>query len=538
MYNTLKVKNWSKNQNLVLMGYPNKLMVVLFSLICFNGVGQSVTWVEDIAPIIYDNCSSCHHEGAIAPFHLMSYQDVVTYSSLISHAVSERSMPPWPADPAYMHFVDEAYLEQEEIDLLLEWIDQSHVFGDPSMEPEAPIFHPSGSLLNSIDFSLNIDPYTLQSNTDEIRWFAFENTNSESIYIKGIEVIPGLDNVVHHADVFIDNTGQSVAYDISDPASGFNSTTGQPVNTYYVNAWQPGANIIRYPEDWVFVIPPGSDFVIEIHYGPGGQGQIDSTFMNFELAEPSNNIRPLRASWMMDHSPNHLIDGPLIIEANELDTFHQITQPISQDLSLLAICPHMHYLGKSYRVWYETAQGDSIPLIDIPRWDFHWQKYYAFQKIIKLPAGSILKSESVYDNTIENHDNPNNPPITVSLGSQTSDEMLLCYFIFADYQEGDEEIIMDETLISKVENQKDKSLDFLLFPNPVLDELICSVPKSIDIKKVKFSIYNQIGQKVKENRSNQKGHMVTFNLDQFKSGIYFLKWELGNQSDLIQFIKH
>ncbi|MEO1259207.1 MAG: hypothetical protein AAFZ15_10440 [Bacteroidota bacterium] len=72
---------------------------------------------------------------------------------------------------------------------------------------------------------------------------------------------------------------------------------------------------------------------------------------------------------------------------------------------------------------------------------------YFFQKLQKLPAGSVLRSEGVYDNTTDNHDNPNDPPITVYRGLRTIDEMFLCYFIYATYQEGDEDIVQDSRLL-------------------------------------------------------------------------------------------
>jgi len=35
-------------------------------------------YADDIAQIIFDNCTSCHHNGGIEPFSLMPYADVST----------------------------------------------------------------------------------------------------------------------------------------------------------------------------------------------------------------------------------------------------------------------------------------------------------------------------------------------------------------------------------------------------------------------------------------------------------------------------
>ena len=105
-----------------------------------------------------------------------------------------------------------------------------------------------------------------------------------------------------------------------------------------------------------------------------------------------------------------MTDGPLVIPPNQMSTFHQEAVLFNSDKSLLSICPHMHLLGKSYKVWMETPAGDSIPLIDIPQWHFEWQFYYRFLSPVHVPAGTVFKTEGVYDNTVWNPLNPNDPP--------------------------------------------------------------------------------------------------------------------------------
>ncbi len=151
--------------------------------------------------------------------------------------------------------------------------------------------------------------------------------------------------------------------------------------------------------------------------------------MNLQFLKEEGNARGVNVGWLLGQSAPILVDGPLFIPANETVTFHQELGPIPEALFLVSICPHMHFLGKSYKVWYETAAGDSIPLIDIPHWDFHWLKYYTYPMVEVIPQGATIKSEGVYDNTSANHDNPNDPPIDVSVGPKTTDEMFLCYFI-------------------------------------------------------------------------------------------------------------
>jgi hypothetical protein len=92
--------------------------------------------------------------------------------------------------------------------------------------------------------------------------------------------------------------------------------------------------------------------------------------------------------------------------------------------------------------------GDTIPLVKIPDWSFHWQGFYNYQMPIHVPYGSTLHAYAVYDNTVNNPENPNNPPQDVSVGEATTDEMLVVYYAYLLYQLGDENIIIDSSLLS------------------------------------------------------------------------------------------
>ena len=67
---------------------------------------KTPTWSEEIAPIVYKNCSVCHRPGEAGPFPLLSYRDVAKRARTIARMVSSRRMPPWPADPEYSHFLN------------------------------------------------------------------------------------------------------------------------------------------------------------------------------------------------------------------------------------------------------------------------------------------------------------------------------------------------------------------------------------------------------------------------------------------------
>jgi hypothetical protein len=62
-----------------------------------------------------------------------------------------------------------------------------------------------------------------------------------------------------------------------------------------------------------------------------------------------------------------------------------------------------------------------------PRYDFNWQHRYELAEPKRLPAGSLLRSTAVYDNSADNPLNPN-PDAEVHEGPQSWDEMFRGYF--------------------------------------------------------------------------------------------------------------
>src|SRR3954466_5209128 len=85
------------------------------------------TFSRDIAPIIWANCSGCHHAGEVAPFTLTSYDDVKKRAKQIVKVTPSRLMPPWKAAPGAGDFAAERRLPDAQI-----------AVGEPSVAAGAP----------------------------------------------------------------------------------------------------------------------------------------------------------------------------------------------------------------------------------------------------------------------------------------------------------------------------------------------------------------------------------------------------------------
>lgn len=457
---------------------------------------QTTDWSSKVANIIYNNCSSCHHEGGIGPFTLMSYDDAVTNALSMQSAVNARQMPPWPPDPSYTHFVHEKVLSEEDIAAINDWIDGGMLSGDLATAPAPPVFN-GASLMTNIEQTVHLPTYTVQQATDEYRTFVIHSGNTQSKYLNSLEFIPGNPAAVHHILLYQDTSDISYQKDLADPAPGYasNGTTTASPYAVMIGGWAPGGGVSKLPDNMGFDVPANADYVVEIHYAPGSLGLTDSTKINMKFST-APDIRPVYVFPLLYHFPPSLMNWPLTIPANQVKTFNEKSGTFPDNYSLLSVAPHMHLIGKSFKVFMVKSPGDTTSLIYIPNWNFHWQEGYTFQKLIKFPAGAQIYGQATYDNTLNNPFNPSNPPVTVHLGESTLDEMMVCFFSFLDFKAGDEEVVLDSTLLTTTPEVFSNDFPLSIYPNPATDQL--QIGTTLPDHDVQIRLMNDLGITVTE----------------------------------------
>ncbi|MFZ4771883.1 MAG: T9SS type A sorting domain-containing protein [Ferruginibacter sp.] len=365
----------------------------------------------------------------------------------------------------------ERILTTAEVQAINDWVNGGAPSGDLALTPPIPVYA-TGITLPSYDLVLTMPSYTVNTTTDLYRCFVLPSTLVNQKMITLLEVIPGNDRIVHHVLVYQDTTGQAALLDANDADAGYTSFGGIGVNSAKLIAgWVPGSQPMALPNGFGIRLAPNSDIVLQIHYPGGTSNEVDSTKIVFKFAPSTSGIRSVSNAPILNHSIS-LIDGPLFIPANETRTLHARYVMPQVNVSLLSVGPHMHLIGKSISSWAVSPTGDTIPFTKINNWDFHWQGSYNFKRIKKIPAGSTLFSEAFYDNTTNNSSNPSNPPVDVSLGESTTDEMMLIYFQYLQYHNGDENILMDSSDITTGTEEFDFSDKiktpqlYDLYPNP------------------------------------------------------------------------
>ncbi|MFB3107570.1 MAG: redoxin domain-containing protein, partial [Pseudomonadales bacterium] len=71
-----------------------------------------ISYSETIAPMLQENCVTCHREGGIGPWAMTDYNMVRGFAPMIREVIRTKRMPPWHADPSHTNFANDRSLEQ------------------------------------------------------------------------------------------------------------------------------------------------------------------------------------------------------------------------------------------------------------------------------------------------------------------------------------------------------------------------------------------------------------------------------------------
>lgn len=378
------------------------------------------TYSNDVAPIIIEHCVQCHRPGEVAPFSLLTYEDVKKRAGLIADVIRKRIMPPWKAVHGYNEFIGENRLTDEKIETLARWAGAGAPRGDVAKEPKPPEFD-SEWALGEPDLIVSPEkPYVIGAEgRDDYRNFVIKTNFTDTKYVVAIDVKPGNKRVVHHVIAFLDESGRSSELEAkqNDGQPGYSTFGGVGfLPSGSLGGWAPGLRPVGAPPGVAFELKPKARIVLQVHYRKSGKEETDQTRVGLYFSKvPVKQI--MRLAW--------LANPTLRIPAGAANHKVDFTLQVPTDITAYAAMPHMHLLGKSMKAWVELPDGKTKPIVWVDDWDFHWQFIYAFKEPLKVPRGSKIRIEAFYDNSENNPNNPNNPPKSVTWGEQTSDEMFL-----------------------------------------------------------------------------------------------------------------
>jgi len=370
---------------------------------------SDVTYTKHIAKILNNNCVFCHREKQIAPFALTNYDESVGWSEMIREVVNENRMPPWHADPKHGDFSNDARLSDADKELINKWVDNGAPQGDPKDLPEPPKFAEGWQIpepdevIHMADKAYNV-PAT---GTVEYQRFIVDPGWTEDKWIKAMECKPGNAAVVHHIIVYLVPSGVT--------------PTGQAgrLRTNWLGAFAPGLRPQVLDDDKGRFIQKGTKLLFEMHYTPNGTATTDLSYVGFKFADP-NKVKKEVAVQNAGNFTFKIPPGDPNYEVQSEFVFRQ-------KALLLSVSPHMHVRGKDFRYDLIYPDGKTETVLWVPRYDFGWQTTYMLKEPKVLPRGTKLHCVAHFDNSADNHANPD-PTKEVTWGEQTWEEMMFGWF--------------------------------------------------------------------------------------------------------------
>jgi hypothetical protein len=439
------------------------------------------SFTKDVAPVIAEKCAGCHRVGGIAPFPLQSARQITTNAGAIAGAVQAGLMPPWPPgkrSPAYVGQYTRV-LSAAQRTAILAWARSGGKIDGPVGKPAAsrgPEVRAGEKLLN-LRMQASYEPSAPKGVTDDYRCFLLDPANTADSFVTSARIEPGQPKIVHHVILFRVPSAQVASarsLDSGDAGPGWScfGGTGLPAgdgagiadslnNANWIAAWAPGWGGNRLPDGTGVSLPAGSQIVMQVHYNLLNGRAPDRSRALLTVAPASAKLEPLQTV---------LLPGPVelacakgeqgkLCDRNEalFDLARKYgTAAAFTPAGLLILCRgsaanpaagavstcerrittpttiyvaagHMHLLGSSIRLELNPGTSREKVLLDIPRWDFHWQNAYTLARPVNAEPGDVVRVTCRHDVSKRTHGGHGVPPTPryVLWGEGTTDEMCL-----------------------------------------------------------------------------------------------------------------
>jgi len=360
-----------------------------------------VTFARDVAPILQENCETCHRPGGVAPMSFVSYEEVRPWAPVIAHRTGLRdragAMPPYYLERGIgiQHMQDDERLEEEEIETIAAWVEAGAPLGDPADLPAPKDWDDSGNWrLGMPDLVVQTEPFFMEAGAPD--WWgdmpSIPVGLEEDRYVRAVEIREvntvqadaaagtsvGGSWIWHHmiwstrvpeSDEEGEEEGDDALPratswpvhelgrnpDIFDPRAGRLLRAGSEVVSNSVHLHSSGQDAEAYLEIGFFFHP--EDYEPEYRPASGGLGD----GMNIDIRGGQD-------------------------EMQELHSF----QVLNEHTKITSFEPHLH--GPGARMCLQAIWGMQIETLNCVGYDHNWVKQYTYDDDYAplLPKGTVL----------------------------------------------------------------------------------------------------------------------------------------------------
>ncbi|MFN8223144.1 MAG: hypothetical protein U0R50_07895 [Gaiellales bacterium] len=437
---------------------------------------------REVAPIVREKCAGCHRLGGIAPFALRTEADVAKYAAVITAAVGDGRMPPWPPSADSPTYVGQHQrtLDAKQRDTLLRWgraqlvtpgspRGRTPVGAAPALAAQAR----PGETLLTLRAKAPYKPSARNGATDDYRCFLVDPKLTEDAFVTSTRIEPDVDAIVHHVILFRvppERVVDAERLDAGTPGEGWTCFGGTGVRTGarglsfldsagWIAAWAPGAGADRQADGTGVLLSKGSRVVMQVHYNLLNGSRPDRSRATLTTVPATQSLKPVetmllpapvevpcpkgtkaplcdRTAALFDQIQKYGSEAGLIpsglLALCAKDPGKPPTGPISTctrtlaaPTTIRAIGGHMHLLGTSITIELNPGTSRARVLLRIPRWDFHWQGAYFLETPVVAQPGDTLRVTCRFDATRRAQAKPPQKARYTLWGEGTADEMCL-----------------------------------------------------------------------------------------------------------------
>lgn len=385
---------------------------------------STVSYEKDVAPIIAENCASCHREGGIAPFALNSHAMVQGWSPMIREVMMTKRMPPGQLDPHVGDFRNSYVVPFEDQRKVLDWIaagSQKDGTTDPLAMIEWP---PTEWAFGEPDYIIEIPEQSVPATGVLDYRYEFIPINlpdGKDRYVRASQYMPGDRTVLHHT--------LNAMFGPGERPSGRGFVAPANPNVAHVTPYIPGAAPSVEEPNTGGLLKNGSTIAIQLHYTTTGREAKDASRIGLWFY-PEDQIPTERRT-----GECACIFTPTWTNIPPYDpNFEQTAEiTIPDEAYLLSFLPHMHFRGKYMRFEAHYPDGSTELLANVANYNYNWQMEYQLAEQKLVPAGTRIVVTGAFDNSTQNKANPD-PAREVPWGDQSWDEMFFgqVYYKFVD----------------------------------------------------------------------------------------------------------
>ena len=371
-------------------------------------------YATDVAPIVIEQCASCHREGGIGPFALDSHLMLQGWSPMIREVLLTKRMPPMQVDPAIGHFDNDRALSGDQIEKLIGWIDAGAPRGAAAVDPLAEVQFPDRKAwqLGEPDFIIKAPAMEIPA-TGVLDYIDIdvELPFTEDKWVKSVQFIAGDESVLHHLLAYVTAPDEAFEGGEADTAS---------VARRFLEGYAPGkVDAMTFPEDTGVFIPAGHKLSLQFHYTTNGKATVDETVLGL---------------YMYDEPPVHenftrSVAASFRIPAYAKDHEVKAAYTFLEDVVVTGLRAHMHFRGKDMKFTAQMPDGRMQDLLSVPNYSYAWQPTYQLEEAMELPAGTKVHVTGSFDNSEYNPANPD-PSKELTFGLQSWDEMFIGYWTY------------------------------------------------------------------------------------------------------------